>query len=224
MISLYVVWYLWLIFFIPVVLGKMGPGIFLLSSVVALISIALIFFFFKRYTSIPLHKKSPAIWGIALIALAMPLLYSAKMIPPIPLALKHASVNQSVVRAESRYYLEYQQTPSLVFWKKRARNIHWQQGQSVYVFSAIFAPTRLTTDIEHVWQQKTDSGWQTTDTIPLTIAGGRKGGYRGYTKKSNLTPGTWRVLIQTTYGQRLGKRSFVLDETTAPRNTGTETR
>ncbi|MFM2357617.1 MAG: hypothetical protein RJA61_354 [Candidatus Parcubacteria bacterium] len=80
----------------------------------------------------------------------------------------------------------------------------------MYVFSAVFAPTRLNTNIVHKWQyfDYTINRWATASTIEFPIVGGEDGGYRGYSTKSSLTEGDWRVNIETRQGQVIGRVKF----------------
>ena len=51
-----------------------------------------------------------------------------------------------------------------------------------------------------------------TDRIPIAIAGGRERGYRGYTVKQRVTPGNWRVDVETAEGRVIGRVSFRVEE------------
>ena len=44
------------------------------------------------------------------------------------------------------------------------------------------------------------------------IAGGREGGYRGYTIKQRVMPGDWRVDVETPEGRIIGRVSFRVEE------------
>jgi len=48
----------------------------------------------------------------------------------------------------------------------------------------------------------------TTDRIGFPISGGRDDGYRGFTVKQRVTPGDWRVDVETDDGRILGRVSF----------------
>src|SRR5438046_3026621 len=65
--------------------------------------------------------------------------------------------------------------------------IYRSPGERVYVFSAIFAPSGLSTIIFHEWQHYDENtkDWVTTNTEQFPIIGGRDGGYRGYSFKDN---------------------------------------
>ena len=97
--------------------------------------------------------------------------------------------------------------------------IHVSAGNPVYFYSAVFAPTRITeTRIVHHWQyfDEKNGAWGTRSRIEFSISGGRDGGYRGYSLKTNMEPGLWRVRVETTRGQVLGQKSFWVEETNVP--------
>jgi hypothetical protein len=94
---------------------------------------------------------------------------------------------------------------------------HQVAGDPVYVYTAIFAPNDLSTTIEYQWQQNESGKWVTTDTLSFPILGGREDGYEGYTVKSNVMPGYWRVNVITQYGQLIGRVAFsVVEAPTEP--------
>ena len=77
----------------------------------------------------------------------------------------------------------------------------------MYVWSTIFAPAELSTTIIHQWQYYDDveRKWVERDLISYQITGGREDGYRGYTYKTNVDEGRWRVDAETERGQVLGR-------------------
>jgi hypothetical protein len=82
-------------------------------------------------------------------------------------------------------------------------------GHPLYVYSAVFSPTALNTNIVHEWQTYDERrGWITADRISLPIRGGRGGGYRTFSTKSGLRAGAWRVNIETPNGALLGRLRF----------------
>ena len=88
--------------------------------------------------------------------------------------------------------------------------MHWRAGEDLYVFTQIFAPTKLETTINHNWQwyNEAERSWENRDTIPISISGGRADGYRGFSRKSSLEYGLWRVKTTTPNGQVLGFTRF----------------
>ena len=47
--------------------------------------------------------------------------------------------------------------------------------------------------------------------VVFSIVGGRDGGYRGYSLKTNMESGWWRVRVETTRGQVLGQAQFTVE-------------
>ena len=91
-------------------------------------------------------------------------------------------------------------------------------NESVYAYTAIFAPTGLSMSVSHEWQRYDEEGrtWVTEETIPFFIVGGRDGGYRGYSIKSGATEGTWRVNVITEFRQLIGRVSFRVENVDTP--------
>ena len=136
----------------------------------------------------------------------------------MPLSLKEAGVYHDISRTSGIYTLIGEKTPwyeDLIY----RETFHRVPGDIIYVYTAIFAPSGLTTPIIHEWQyyDNTSRTWMTTNTISFSINGGRDGGYRGYTQKSGVTEGRWRVNVLTQYGAAVGRVSFdVRNATTTP--------
>ena len=86
------------------------------------------------------------------------------------------------------------------------------------MYTAIFAPSGLSVTVLHEWQYWNDreDAWVTAETVPFYIVGGRDGGYRGYSVKSGLEPGSWRVNVITQYGQTIGRVSFQVVDVPSP--------
>lgn len=146
---------------------------------------------------------------IAVIFLLMHGLYVFNIIPPVPLSLRDAGVYHQVKRDGSTYELlaEKQSLAQKIIPGER---VHIQEGDNVYVFTSIFAPSRLHTTIIHHWQhfdEQKDS-WMTKSRLSYSISGGRQDGYRGYTLRPTTRPGKYRVLVETPKGQVLGKVAF----------------
>jgi Protein of unknown function (DUF2914) len=199
-----------LAFFLPVILARVGTGIFLLAGLISVVASTCIFgwaywvdrnSFRKRFTTF--------LVCIGLTWLTVNTLFFANLIPPVPLALKNGGIYHSVRKTTSGYEVSYVRPPFYRFWRQGDDPFLFSPGESIYCFSAIFAPRRVRVPIIHVWSYFDPStGWQITDRIGFQIAGGRDGGYRGFSHKSAIWPGEWRVQVETTQGQILGKIDF----------------
>lgn len=201
--------YSYLIFLIPIIVKKIGPWVFLLSGLFSLILIFIYFILFQKTIGKKFVDINKSLWKIILgIFVLINILYFLNIIPPIPLSLKEADVYHYVERKGNSYSLLEEKKS---WWQKiyLREPIHIKKGQPVYVFSSVFAPTKLNTQIIHEWQWRDEKGkWHTSSKIPFSIYGGRDGGYRGYSVKSGLTEGRWRVNIETPNGQIIGRKSF----------------
>lgn len=204
------------IYTLPIVVGRMGDLVFEASGLIALV---LFIVFLTLLSFIGYKRVRYSLYNITVGALGIygliTVLYFSNYLPPIPLALKDIGVYQSVTRVGDAYRVHEQSYPWYASITGRVVTV--PKGGVLYTYSSVFAPTRLETSIAHQWQYfSTDGSWQTKSTIPFTIGGGRDGGYRGYTAKGAITPGTWRVNVITERGQLIGRITFTVQEGSAP--------
>ena len=137
-------------------------------------------------------------------------MYVLNILPPLPLSLKEAGVYHAITRTANGYVVAEEEQPWYVFLQPQG-TIHLPAGSPVYFYSAVFAPTRLTeTRITHHWQYFDTQGdkWMSRSRIEFPIAGGTDGGYRGYSLKTNVTPGLWRVRVETARGKYSARNVF----------------
>ncbi len=201
-----------LIFFLPVVFRVIGPAMFVVSGIVSLIGIAL----FIRLLGFLMpemvkRERTSVARSIAIIFVVFNVLYFSNAIPPLPLALKDAGVYHSVARhVDGTYSLTGEPVAWWNIFERYNTTFHQAPGDETVVWSAIFAPSGLSTTVFHEWQRYDEASrsWTTTNTEQFPIVGGRDGGYRGYSVKAALVPGSWRVNVITQYGQLIGRISF----------------
>ena len=208
------------IFFIPVVIGKLGAPIFLLSGFISLIIISAILVLLKALTKDSLSQRNAGLKTIILaIYLTFNVLYFTNLIPPIPLSLKELNVYYHVLRTEEgNFRVQSYERPWYEFYKQD--EIYLREGDRLYAYSSVFAPTSIESTITHSWSyfNETSNNWTKVSRIPFSISGGRDGGYRGYTYKTAFTPGLWRIDVLTERDQLLGRRKFkvIFSETRPP--------
>ena len=199
------------IFFVPVLIGRMSVYVFILSGLLSLMLIGgFVILLFKKLSLL----ARPELIRVSSILIALYLLlnlfYFLNWIPPVPLSLKYSGIYHQVQRTGDDYLLKFEQPAWYQFWKKSDDPFHYTDGDTVFCFAAVFAPTDLKTKIFHEWQQYLpgQDRWLTTDHLGYPLAGGRKPGYRGYTYKRNAQPGEWRVEVKTEEDQVLGRIDF----------------
>jgi len=213
---------------IPVLLGKMGAWIFLLSGIVAL---AIMYAFVRTLRLIvPNFLRANMrllVFAIGVTYATFNFLYFTNIIPPIPLSLKELGIYHMVERLEhGDYALSYERGAWYEPFKHSDTTYHYQPGDTVYCFASVFAPTRLATDIYHRFEYYVpeDREWRTHGRFSYAIAGGRGEGFRGYTAIQNVTPGKWRCTVETARKQILGRETFEVVDGAAPRGMVTELR
>ncbi len=205
-----------LILYVPIAIKQLNAGVFMLSG---LLSIFIAFGFFYILSILePTHYAKYAAHisrNTVLVFVLINVLYFTNIIPPIPLALQHGDAYYSVVRNDNSYLLTTEDHPWYALAKYTTTTIHRAPGSPVSVFSAVFAPERLSPKLYHQWQYRDDNNkWITASTISFPIVGGRDAGYRGYTTKWNLWPGAWRVRIITQQKQVVGTVRFNIKSAT----------
>lgn len=204
----------WATFFVPVVLKKMGAWIFILSTIV---SILIMFGYFGLLKISNKNKfnsqKKILLTRVLIVAGIFNLLYFTNIIPPIPLSLKYQAVYYEVEKLYPGYSAQYEETAWYNIFRKRSRNIYWRAGEDVFVFTQVFAPADLQISVNHVWEyyDEANRNWIQRNVITIPITGGRKDGYRGFSKKTSLEYGKWRVKTKTPDGKTLGMIIFDIE-------------
>ncbi|MDD5156127.1 MAG: DUF2914 domain-containing protein [Candidatus Omnitrophica bacterium] len=211
--QLYLSIFAFAVFIVPVILHKIGDGIFILSGASSLAIIGLYLLVLNYFSKKPIKRswKTIAI-SISGIFIMMNAFYFSKLLPPIPLSLKDAGVFYSIARNFQGDYSAVAEQKGWLEYFTLYPDFHYLPSQPVYVYSAVFSPSGLNTDVSHQWQKQDSAGkWVTIDSVPLKVVGGRDGGFRTYSQKTfNLSPGRWRVNVQNNRGQIIGRVRFNL--------------
>ena len=200
------------IFAFPMLTGQMGQRTFLTSGALSVGAFLVVLFALRV---IGRERLQEAWRGIVLGSLgvftAINIFYFTNILPPLPLTLANAGVFHSVVKEGDTYRAAAEQGP----WLRTpgtAPVMHVASGDRLYLYSAVFAPIMLKTDVLHIWQYYDDAigRWQTEASVRFSIMGGREGGYRGYSVKSAPRAGRWRVNIETPDGLLIGRVPFMV--------------
>lgn len=203
--------YSFMIYIIPVLLHKIGAGVFLLSGIASLVIISLFNSFLFHLTKDKFNKSKKAVNSIIFsIFILVNFLYFTNLIPPIPLSLKDTGTYHSIQKNSNGSYTTTHEDYSWTRYFKLYPNFKTTAGSPVYVFSAIFSPKNLNLTIVHEWQHYDEkkSKWVTESEISLSVVGGREGGFRTFSTRSNIASGKWRVNIKTQSGQVIGSERF----------------
>jgi Protein of unknown function (DUF2914) len=205
------------IFVVPIVTGTMGRATFVLSGALAAAAFAALIFALGHIGTERIERawRSIAIGAVAVFG-GLNGLYFTNILPPLPLTLARADVFHSVTK-EGDTYRAVAEAETGDDWLRLdlfggPPVMRVERGGSLSAYSAVFAPIQLRTDIVHTWRRYDEiSGtWRTESRVRFPIVGGREGGYRGYSVKSQPANGRWRVDIETPEGLLIGRVAFTV--------------
>lgn len=206
--------YSFAIFLVPVILHKIGTWVFLLSGLLSLIFIAVFLKILFHFIQDKFSESKRLIISLILGIFALVnILYFTNLIPPIPLSLKDAEMYHSIKKnTEGNYDITYEDHGWRGYFNlyQNFSQVSGVSGEPVYAFSAIFSPKNLNLTIIHEWQHydENEKEWKTASIVNLPVIGGRDGGFRTYSMRSNLAEGIWRVNVETEQGQIIGVLRF----------------
>jgi hypothetical protein len=207
------------IFIVPVLVHAMGPLVFVLSGAVRLLLVALFLRVLEAFSKETMSRgRREVSISILAIFLGVNALYFLNLIPPIPLSLLDARVYHSIAKDPKGGYQAQSEERGWLGFLRWTDTIHLPTSGTAYAYSAVFSPTSLDTRIVHDWQRYDEKrGWVTVSRVELPLVGGRGGGYRTYSIKTQMSPGAWRVNVETPRGALLGRLRFnVAAEAGAP--------
>jgi hypothetical protein len=211
--------YSYSIFVVPVFTHSIGKLTFIASGVIAA-AVFLLFLRLLKATGAERFRQSrpQLLLGAVGIFAAMNAFYFFDILPPLPLALANVGIYHSVKHEGAVFNAigEPQSWENSVGVEPAVE--HVAPGQPLYLYSAVFAPIKLTTRISHRWQwyDPKRSRWVTQSLVTFPINGGRDGGYRAYSIKTNPKPGDWRVDIRTEDNRLIGRLKFAITQATGP--------
>lgn len=191
-------------FALPHLFRSIHPLWFYVSTLTALAFVAAV-----RIAS---RQESARMWPALAVAAVLLLLHFLHAIPPVPLVGKQMLIAHRVERNGAEYRVDVERRPILERWRLSGQRYHYSGGR-IYCFTSVFAPSRLNAVIRHRWERADPrSGvWQTMSVVSFPVAGGRQGGYRGYSWKQNVSPGEWRVRAELENGATISVLRFVVE-------------
>jgi hypothetical protein len=217
---LFISYYAFAIYLMPILLHEISTSVFLLSGAVSIGTIGIFILILRKFS----HERfvGRTKWfsrgAIAVIFIAVNALYFANLIPPLPLSLKDAGIYQSfVVNSPGNYSAQTENQGPFSFFNW-SETVHIAPSTPLYAYTAIFSPTALNTNIIHEWQyyNASTSAWTTRGRVSLAVTGGANGGYRTFSIMPAITAGSWRVNVETPGGQLIGQLRFDVVVTSTP--------
>jgi len=203
---------------VPIFTHTVGPFTFLVSGLLAFV----VFLFFLRIVRWAGQEqwrraRLQVMGGAFLVYATLTAFYFTGTLPPLPIALVDKGVFHFVKRVGDVYQAEGEPQDWMTRFGKPPV-LHIAPGQPVYVYSAVFAPIKLSTTIIHRWQlyNRLRRKWTTVGTVSFAINGGRDGGYRNYTIQHKVWDGDWRVDVKNADGRIIGRIPFHIENVPKP--------
>lgn len=201
----------YLLLVIPTLIGSSNILIFFLCI---LLAGALAYLFFHMISKKIKDKRKPLreiLFPQFLVLILFVALYMLKILPPVPLSVKYMGIFHELSKSQNEYHVQTE-NPSWKFWNNGDQVFKARPGDKVYVLAKIFSPAGFSGKVYIRWLKKLPQGWTTSDRIPLKISGGRLAGFRGYTYKSNYSPGQWQVRVETEEELEIGRINLEIIE------------
>jgi hypothetical protein len=203
--------YSYAVFVVPVFTRSIGQIAFLVSGACAIVAF---YFFLRLLWVLDRRRYRQSRWqligGALAITAVMNVFYFTGILPPLPLALSDVGVYHAIKHTGAVYEVQEESQPWTVRFGLERPVVHVAPNEKLALYSAVFAPIRMTTPITHRWQwwDSRVKHWQTLSTVSFAISGGREHGYRGYSLKSGPRAGDWRVNIDSADGRLIGRLTF----------------
>ena len=202
----------YLITLAPIVLGFIGIIPFLVANLVAVL-VALLYYRLMetKFLVLPRVLRTHVLMPFVAIQAFFAILYFTHLIPPVPLSVSFIGIYHDVKKSEGEYELSYSRSATK-FWQNGDQTFLARPGDTIFCFARIFSPSRFKDQLQVRWLYwDAKRGWETSDVIPLPVVGGREEGYRAITKKTNYSPGEWRIQIETTDSREIGRIRFSVE-------------
>ncbi len=199
----------------PVVFGYIGFFPFFCALILTAGIVAGFWHLLKKKVSVDANLEKRILAPSALVLGLFFVFYVLGWIPPVPLAVEEIGVYHRIEKVDGNYKL-FHERAWWKFWQNADEDFSSQPNDRVFVFARIYSPARFSDQVILHWQLfDTNQGWMTSDKIPMSISGGREGGYRGHAFKSNYVEGDWRVLVETNDGREIGRVKFNITKVAA---------
>jgi hypothetical protein len=197
----------------PFLFTSLSAFVFLLGGTASYFIMLAIVSVLRYVSETAAQKKRRMFAAVTLVFFGMNALYFLNVIPPLPLAIRDAGVYYSVRRNWDGYTLvgDKEVFPANIL---PGQTLKSPADGTLYVYTEIFAPANLSTTIYHRWEYKDQATgkWTTRARPSFLLYGGRLPGYRGYTRNTHVSAGSWRVTVETERGQSLGRIPFTVVE------------
>lgn len=214
------IWYALLLAYIsmvfPILYGRIGGDVFMHGILTGFIVAFILIVAFRAvgYLARPRDLYAPLIIT-TLITIFFVFSHFTRIMPAVPLALRHGGIAHSVEHIESTYTIRFEKS-SFPLLLETSNKFNTTLPARLYCYSQVYVPKTITTQIQHRWERydALAEEWKTVAIIPYSISGGREEGYRGYTYITARTNGEYRCNIETDHQVLIGMRNVLVQQGT----------
>jgi hypothetical protein len=156
-------------YFVPILVGRMGGWVFLLSLLLAAGVLWLVADRLAARAADRVRARAKLFAPAGIVYALIGALYLLKLIPPVPLSVEFQGIYHEVMRHDAGYSLVYERPPIWAFWRRDSRPFHRRPEDRVHYFVRIYAPAAFTHHIFTRWEvQNAGTGkWETSDRIAV---------------------------------------------------------
>lgn len=198
---------MWLNFLLPHMLKSVQPAWFYVSSAAGLALVVAA----HRLAGQTRRSLAAPVTGVGLLVG----LYMFGLVPPVPLVLESGIVCTDFVKTGRDYKCQADPQGKVSAFLGLTPSVTRSGKDAVYVLSSVSAPGEAEVELEHRWYQKVDGSWIARDVMHFTMTGGRKDGWRFWSRKRNIPVGLWRVETALKGGGVVARQDLeVVDGTT----------
>lgn len=217
-----------LTYLLPTAFGFLSPILFVLALVLAGATAYGMFRWVDRWTDDRKWSRRRVLLPQVGVLAGLGLLYFTHVLPPLPLATEKIGIYHDMEKLEgdpatgkkTEFRLLHQK-PWWKFWSKGDQTFYKRPGDKVWVFTAVFAPTRFSDAVQIQWQRDLPkTGWKNWGKpLVVNVTGGRERGFRTWSHLTDPEPGLYRALVLTDDDRVIGsiRVEVIEDSSTEPR-------
>lgn len=200
---------MWLNFLLPHLLKTVQPAWFYVSTA---LGVAMVFAL-NRAAGEPRRTMRAPLVAVGLLVG----LHVAELIPPVPLVLERGTACTGFEKVGGTYTCMVEPQTRLQQFVGTPLRVVRAPDEPVYVLSAVSAPGEALVVLEHRWFERVDDTWVARDVMAFEAVGGRKNGWRFWSRKRQVSAGLWRVQTALQGGGVLGQQDIEVVEGQAPK-------
>jgi hypothetical protein len=212
----------YLAYMLPISIGHLHWLLFVAAVVGGSLATAFLWRLYAQITKDENWTFSRAVLPGLMVQVTLLVLYLAHAVPPVPLSLKYIGIFSDVQKSPNAKELEYEckyvPPATWKFWRSDATEFFYRDSAEgepkprAYAFIAVFAPRHFDDTLSFNWEyEDPKKGWVSRGSSTHALGkgqGGREEGFRTYAYTTLAGPGEYRVIIRSSDGREIGRKTF----------------